>query len=248
MNQIRAELEDEVRDELYKCCGQRRNVNAYIDVVTYQSVEEKIKKGTQESLRKLDERFQEYSYVVYDECHYFDVDSTYNTSTQLSFDFLTECFSWKTQIYISATMDCIKERIVMTAYNIREKQIIENYRLMRLTEYIVDKKYDYINIHLFNDINHLKTIILEDKQSSSSKWLIFVESIDDGRKLQNQLVEENDGCKITAEDVVFIDAKYEQDEDAVESVLELSEKKLISRKIIITTPVLDNGVSFRDIK
>lgn len=247
MNQIHAELENELKYELYKEYGNQKNVNNYIDVVTYQSIEDKLKKSTEEDLEILRNNYSEYSYVVYDECHYFDVDSTYNTSTKLSYDFLTECFCFEKQIYISATMDCIRERIVMRASDIHERELIENFKWMRIFEYTVEKEYNY-DIHFFNNVDHLKEIILENNQFSNSKWLIFAESIDSGKKLQSRLVDKNNDCSVTPEDVVFIDAKFEQDEDAANSVLELNKKKYINKKVVITTPVLDNGVSFQDIE
>ena len=45
---------------------------------------------------------------------------------------------------------------------------------------------------------------------------------------------------------IFIDARYENDDESKESVEELKEKKVISKKIIITTSVMDNGISFED--
>ena len=38
------------------------------------------------------EELKTYSYVVYDECHYFYSDSNFNTNTQLSFDCLRDIF------------------------------------------------------------------------------------------------------------------------------------------------------------
>lgn len=222
-------------------------MNDYIDVVTYQSIEERIKNGKWRSMENLKAEYRKYSYIVYDECHYFAVDSIYNTSTQLSYDFLTECFFDKTQIYISATMNCVRERIIKSSFNFHNMymQYYEKNRQMEIYEYLIEKEYSYIHINTFNDISHLKEIILSTIKSYNSKWLIFVESIKEGKNLQKQL-EESDN-KIHAEDVVFIDAKFEQDEDAAKSVLELDEKKLINKKVVIATSVLDNGVSFQDI-
>lgn len=56
-------------------------MNDYIDVVTYQSIEERIKNGKWRSMENLKAEYRKYSYIVYDECHYFAVDSIYNTST-----------------------------------------------------------------------------------------------------------------------------------------------------------------------
>ena len=61
--------------------------------------------------------------------------------------------------------------------------------------------------------------------------------------MKKDLIKEN---AVKKEDVVFIDAQYEDNEEAKESVQELTQKESISKKVVITTPVLDNGVSFHD--
>lgn len=245
--QIGKELDDEVEYELYKKYNRKIEVGDCIDVETYQSIEEKIKNYKGKNLEELKKEYKEYTYVVYDECHYFAVDSTYNTYTQLSLEFLADCFFTKPQIYISATMDCIRERIVQTSFELHNRQEYDNSRWMEVYEYAIEKDYGYVYINTFNDMSHLKEIILANSESYNSKWLIFVESIDDGRQLQDQLIKESGDKKLDSGDIVFIDAKFEQNEDADESVKELDDKKLISKKIIIATSVLDNGVSFNDI-
>ena len=166
-----------------------------------------------------------------------------------------------TQIFMSATMEkmrgIISEKIEKTpvpttdnggwagAMSVRRHDL-------RKFEYKVPINYDYIDLYYFEKFEEVPGIIA-DASTVKEKWLIFVDSIDKGKKLKKELLKltkddlKDDGSKeelYTKEDVIFIDARYENDDESQESVHELKEKKLISKKIIITTSVMDNGISF----
>lgn len=106
-------------------------------------------------------------------------------------------------------------------------------------EYSVDSDYSYIRLHCIEREDNLIKII----PGTEDKWLIFVNSIAKGKLLKKNLVKAK---AIKKDEVVFIDAQYEDNDTAEESVRELTRKNCISKKVVIATPVLDNGVSFHD--
>lgn len=232
-----------------------------ITISTYQSIEENIKMNSNHVIESL---FNNYAYVVCDECHYFDADSTYNTSTQLSYEVLTHVFAYKTSIYISATMECIEKRIMDTFDSIYADPVNPytngniGMPLHRgvIYKYSVKTNYDYLRFHIFNDMDHLKEIIKNSVQLADNRWLVFVDSINSGQDLEKSLISsENRGeggnkqidDNFKSEDVVFIDAKFRKNEEAAKSIAELSEINMIRKKVIITTSVMDNGISFHDV-
>ena len=95
-------------------------IACFLDVKLYQDIETELKKT--ENIRGRVEReidsyddmrtkYYEYNCVVCDECHYFLTDSNYNTDTSFSFRWIQECFADKVRIFMSATMENIKQYI-----------------------------------------------------------------------------------------------------------------------------------------
>lgn len=80
--------------------------------------------------------------------------------------------------------------------------------------------------------------------------MIFVDSIDSGKTLRKKfldIVEKIDEKVLKEEDVVFLDANYEKDDESRESVNQIVKEKLSSKKVLISTAVMDNGVSLFDL-
>lgn len=257
---LKDQLEDELIHKVQPILGKKEDgirAKDFITIETYQSVESAAKNFINPILRR-DILFeqektifnQEYAYVVYDECHYFLSDSTYNPATELSFDKLTTASESNTQIFMSATMDSVKE-VIYRRYN--RKKINVYYAMTYGTEhfraggnkwgfkpYSVKSSYKNINLFGINDIKDLNSIITQNKRTG--KWLIFVHSKAYGNELCKTL-QKTDELK---EEVVFIDAQYEADPVAAASVDEVVKKKYMDKKVVICTSVLDNGVSFHD--
>ena len=242
-SQIETEIKNEVSLEMYRIFnGGVVNVQNYITVLTYQSIEKILK----EDIGKA-KWFSQFSYIVYDECHYFYADSNFNTNTELSYDCLRRAFHEKIQIFISATMKNIKRMIESRParfllpcevnYSISISKLFLN---TGLKQYTLEKDYSYLNIHTFDNMEEL----IEKIHMTKSKWLIFVDSIEQGKELKNNLTKEND--KLSEKEVVFIDASYETTDETAKEVEGLVENKCIKKKIVICTAVMDNGISFID--
>lgn len=224
--------------------------SSYIKILTYQSIEQDIKKctncyGYQQQINYM----MPYSYIVYDECHYFDMDSLYNTCTQLSFDFLFDCFFGKIQIYISATMDRCKDMIQEKVK--KYKNLYSPYcNKVKEISYNLEVNYDYLKVSVLVSDDQLVDLILKkmDKRGELHKWLIFTDSKKRGKELITRLeIGFNSDNRFSLNDVVFIDAEYEKNIEASESIQQLRVEEKIDRKVVITTSVMDNGISFKDI-
>lgn len=258
---LREQLKAELREISYSFMSYGMPIENYIDIYTYQEIESALKFGIQDPLNL--QRGNSYYYVIYDECHYFYADADFNTSSIESFNYLTVCFETKaTQIFMSATMEkmrgIIRERVEKT---LRETTTNNGVGVMRVWrhdlrrfEYKIPINYDYIDLYYFEKFDEIPGIIA-DASTAKKKWLIFVDSIDRGKKLKKELLKltkddmQYNGSEeklYTEEDMIFIDARYESDDESKGSVEELKEKKSISKSIIITTSVMDNGISFED--
>lgn len=91
---MKLQLEKELKTKIFSNLRNKYMnliLNNYISIMTYQSLEERLKKGEAQSLYC---ELYRYQYIVYDECHYFISDSTFNTSTAISYTFLTDYFDY----------------------------------------------------------------------------------------------------------------------------------------------------------
>lgn len=246
-SQLMEKLEYEVSDALYNL-GIVQNPSDFLKIKTYQSVEKSILEG---GLEKIYYEMRGMDIVVYDECHYFYTDALFNTNTEISYDFLRKTFDSKLQIFMTATMDKIKEFIYgrqpfywdywVETQNPKDKyvELIRNSVPERkYKEYTIRPDYSYINVHSFGNLEELRGII----EKSKDKWLIFIDSISQGIEFQKELLK----TKFSEDEVVFIDADYKNDNEANASVDSVVKYNFTPKKILITTSVMDNGISFED--
>lgn len=246
-DQLFEELNKQVKREMINSFGKIINLNNYISIRTYQSLESDLKGREPE---KAIYELEKYSYVVYDECHYFLADSNFNTNTELSYDCLRRSFDYKVQIFMSATMKNIEKFILEKPKYLRgydENKIISVGDAYRIKRYSVPLKYDYIRLCSFGDMEDLIGI-MSSKSEEKEKWLIFVDSIPFGEKLKNDLKNAlgTDKKDFSEENIVLITAEYKKEEETRNIVQEIVEEYKSKRKIIISTEVMYNGVSFHD--
>ncbi|WP_287715045.1 DEAD/DEAH box helicase [Blautia sp.] len=247
--QLNKQLDNEVRNYIWKVLGNTEiTVKEYIKVVTYQSIEMRVLKG---GLNDVAVDLSGYNTIVFDECHYFYTDSGFNTNTEICFNLLQIGFMDKVQIFMSATMGHVKDLIIkrnqidLESYMQGEdefskmKAITLSQRNKRIIEYTIPTDYSYIKIKSFNKVEELISIIEKKK---TGKWLVFIDSIDQGNALKKELVSEG----VQEEEIVFIDANYKDDFEANTSVDALIKNNYTEKKIVISTAVMDNGISIQD--
>lgn len=240
-----------VRNSIISKFGRPILMKDHIEIKTYQSIEQAILNNQFEVLNKL----KEYSYVIYDECHYFYNDANFNTYTELSYDCMRTLFNDKIQVFMSATMNAMEEKIITRPAFLRLNEVPAlnvqlKFESKRICRYACPVDYSYIKIHDFESEDDIKTIIKGGlNRIDSEKWLVFCDNIVRGKKLRKQLLEKDkDGKQCLHEnEIIFIDADYENDDSATEVVEQLATKSSADKKVIITTAVMDNGISFHDV-
>ena len=214
------------------------DIRVYIQIYTYHYIESLLLKNI------FPFNGNEFDYIVYDECHYFYSDSNFNSNTKVSYNYLRNIFIDKTHIFMSATIKNMRNFIsnftpdFNYAYN-----ACFTYNLPK-QEYCIPKNYDYLSVSYFNDISDLICLI-GTKESDKQKWLIFTDSKDRGKDIIVKI--KDDIQTIKDEDIVFIDTNYKKNEDSSETMDEIVKKNLMNKMIIISTPVMDNGISIKDI-
>lgn len=262
---LKEQLENKKNLEiLKKVCekhGNMINVDEYICVMTYQSIEGAIKNDPDELIKRL----SVFDIVVYDECHYFYMDSNFNTNTELSYDCLRRIFDKKIQIFISATMEKVRSHI--SKYDekyflkeigpVRFKGIAPIFPMEKRSkreledkEFLIEQDYSYVRIDVFETYEELADII---SGNTKEKWLVFADNIEKGKDLQKQIrkkIQEKKGDKDKKDwkdDIVLIDARFKKKEDSNDAIEEIVEhEKFINKRILIATSVMDNGISIVD--
>lgn len=256
-DQIAEELRKKVNPECRKYFGNRYagiNLDLFIEIKTYQEIEKFLR---EDNLWYIEKKMEEFGCVVYDECHYFYADAIFNTYTELSFDFLRKKFDDKVQIFMSATMNRVRKIIDSKPISYLTGTIDVSRKLLaKKRDYLIERNYDYVELLYFDTIDDLCNIVRSSKKNI--KWLIFVDSINNGNYIQNKLLEgtpkdknnsneeENDMKNLTSDDVIFLDASYDNDLEKVKSVSEIVVRQSLDKKVLISTAVLDNGISLHD--
>lgn len=264
--QLESTLVNEIQVQ-YDQCPRRVVVNNFIKIFTYQEVQEQLKIDNlhlprPQHIDPIDNQsiLKDFAFVIYDECHYFLSDSTFNPETFLAFSELIKYYDQEIQIYMSATIDDI--RVWLDTYYKKSNMTVSNVMGVRNTsmpyipvpfvsalrtiitdwnihDYIGKSDYSFINLHAINDEDELPYLV--KGKAATGKWLIFVNSKAYGDALYKELNKDD-----LEGDVVFFDAEYTDSEETINAVDEIITRKASSKRVVICTSVLDNGVSFFD--
>lgn len=264
----RSILKEQIDKEMERMWLKAGDVRNAIEVKTYQSIEKEIcigeyreeENGTYKSFveNKMYKDYQQYSYVVCDECHYFLTDSNYNANTALSFWFVQEMFFDKIRIFISATIGSIQEYIKEDDWRRHSLQYTPFYMFCPQHQMYTDidsasnsdgydgyyryygdsieKDYGYLDIEIIKGDDEIIDLINGGK--NKGKWLVFVDSISVGENLQKELKKGND--------VVFISSGYKYDTEGVNEFRQITDQEIQSARVLIATSVLDNGINLKD--
>ncbi|MCD7865132.1 MAG: DEAD/DEAH box helicase family protein [Clostridiales bacterium] len=170
--------------------------------------------------------FSMYSFVIFDETHFFISDATFNPYTEEILDRLLEKARNNCRIYLTAT----PEESIFPIYS-KERAYLKNeaYGFGEMMVYIMDEDYSYINPIFFDDEEVMINKIIESKNDS---WLVFVREKVSGERIRDEVSK-------AKEDAVFITA--DSDRDSAE-YRELIEKGKLPKRVLITTKVLDVGI------
>ena len=212
-----------------------------VTVKTYQQLADEIKMK-----ENLDLLFRDYGAIVCDETHYFYSDSDFNGfGTYALLQAIVHAGVGRTMIFMTATAQEVYPLIKTTAKNFETKM---DWKKVHFKNYCGCGEIELIDYSFLADYSRFKCIYIPDQESlydyiirSDKKTLIFIDSISEGKKIAKDL--SNKG-QMHSGDISFLTAEnMEQNTDLVAS-LAISHR--IPSKFLITTAVLDNGVSLHD--
>ena len=230
-------------------------------ILTYQQLDFMLANNLEATLSEIDK----YDIVVADEVHYWLHDSTFNPGSRLSAEAVLMFLCAKTRYLMSATMDDIKPILLepgkymnplFTPYNrfyspiSKETVTCAEYDLWAVHnyEYVMPADYSYLDVHYFNKIDVIIDIIIES--NTNSKWLIFVNNKKRGKEIVEKIKAlyklANPNCKNT-DIAAFISSDYRdiEEEDMKDVMNEITENENIKAKVLVSTSVLDNGISLK---
>lgn len=273
---LKKQIEDELNHEIQVILDQyprRLHYSDYIQLFTYQEVQERIKyEGMSSDYKELPvpnhycpydihPHLENYAFVIYDECHYYLADSIFNPETALGFRFLRMRYDMEVQIYMSATIDDIRKYLEnqydksnMTVPNVMgAPHLMSDLSLPFATGIRVN----YLNswsTHYYSSPADYRLIKLHSiGDNDEIPYLLTNEKINgkwlvfvDDKDAGRKLCDSLDENDALTDRVIFLDAEYENREETSKSVDEIATEKASSKHVVICTSVLDNGVSFFD--
>ena len=224
---------------MYDCY---KDLTECVDLMTYQEVASRIEHGA-----LAEEIFYGYSAIVCDEAHYFYSDSDFNAygTFVLLQDIIRVCI-WKEIIFMSATADEVTPII---------RQTVQNY--VRHRELSSDDKFDpecmeivVENFSYSEDFSQFKCIAVPDEDTlcnkladSTGKTVIFVDNKDMADGLKKKILKSQ---KISSEQIVVLNADNINVRKNELFIQKMTIRHTLDCRILITTSVLDNGVSLHD--
>lgn len=170
-----------------------------------------------------------FTHIVVDEAHYFVKDSSFNAKSNIGLAKIIACRC--TKIFMSATIDEFEKAYLRLMKDMNQFHIFNNIR------YSMTQSKLYIES--IEEIIH-ESQIPEILQELNGKTLIFVDSIEKGRKLKNEL------SPIFSVGMITSESKEAEEIKERELFETLIEKEKFDSDILIATSVIDNGVNVKD--
>lgn len=179
-----------------------------------------------------------YTYIVFDEAHFFIEDSLFNAKTGLLLKSVLNESPDAVWIFLSATLDGSEELLLAAADKIQPNNLIDaNLNKVVFRDHCIVYKNDYQSAvytpSFFRGIDDLMPVI---NRTAGEKWLIFISSIQRGKALQQRIKKE------TGRKAVFLSSENKADK----RWKTLSTEERYDEDVLITTKVLDNGVNISD--
>lgn len=192
--------------------------DTHFEIQTYQWIESKFLRGQT--------TFADYDYIVADEAHYFLDDSTFNVTTDVSFQWIMKHSAIK--IMMSATSEVLFGLIQMYVETdkIRHYQMKQNFEnIEHLYVYPFDRKNPYQ--YVLKQMHQIRT--------RHEKALIFVNNKTEAKKLHDAFPKDS-----------YFFHGGNQTKKQEEELKEILNNEKFDKPFLITTSVLDTGVTFID--
>lgn len=238
-----------------------------VDIVTYQEMALRLKENGGEL-----NLFTGYDVICLDECHYFYSDSDFNGfGTYALLQAIILSGITKQMIFLSATAECVETVIdellknafcvLKTKYPDPEDEIYPEWEpelLIRRKEYqklifCADSRYKELKIYdfmYFANYDYLKCMLVPDLETicikllkTDKKSIVFIDDKKRAGEMAAMLISRG---KLKEREVVVLNAENLDDGANDEFIKTLALVGKLDTKILITTSVLDNGVSIHD--
>lgn len=248
----RSALRNQIYDEV-----QKKNLGDTIHVTLYQTLQRDLNKGYLS-------QYDNYDYIVADECHYFITDAMFNHYTDIAYDFIMGQTK-KVVILVSATAKLLFEELQLQK------------KLKHRNIFRIDKDYSYVKKLYYYQKDELKSIIdfiLHNEEDS--KILVFCNSAQ--RMIEMNAIYEEQADYYCSKGVYT--KKKEKSNQKEKSKKKKTSKEFVqlrkicgwfdedgnlkkknsviheyadgmitfNKRILFTTKVLDNGINLRDRK
>ena len=238
-------LRDQYWDGLVRQYSDFTDLEDSVQLMTYQELAQKCRNHN-----IINSLFSDFQTIVCDECHYFYADSDFNGfGTFALLQMIVSGGITKEILFLSATTDEVKPLI---------KQVITNISLVELEDCSLHKKKNlnyepsellYMDFSLYEDYQRFQCLSMPDEPTlcdylanSPKKSLIFIDNKERAYKMREKLVKGG----LDSQDVEILHSDNIDSPCNSELVRHLSICHKLLPKILITTAVLDNGVSIHD--
>lgn len=203
-------------------------------IATYQEYAKEIMKSG-----SLIGAFLKYDIVVMDEAHFFISDSDFNPEDtyivwQAVFHSCDQCM-----IFMSATLEELQPFLSEYEIYIKSHSKGNEGSRSKFWKYSIEADYDYVMPEIIPDSETLIAII----SKSAKKSVIFINDIAQGKEMRNQIKSIDKEKKVVCLDASSMDCLNQEEKRIMES-LYMANK--VECDVLITTSVLDNGVSIHD--
>ena len=209
-----------------------------IQIKTYQEFARKLKEGKEKGLK---DAFYEYGVVVLDEVHFFVSDADFNPSdTYIMWQAILHSFG-QCMVFMSATPEELQPFLIEYENRIKDycrKTGSDRRNFNKFWEYRLDTDYDYVKPEIIEDSESMINIIAK----SEKKSIIFLDDIEQGKQIREKIksIDMN-------KNVVCLDASSIEENQAADQIMKsLYMANKLECDVLITTSVLDNGVSIHD--
>lgn len=214
-----------------------------IDVLTYQQLAEALKKGA--SIQSI---IDDYDVIIYDEVHFFYADADFNgLGTYVLLQALIKAAFYKTNIFMTATL---KETLPLLENTLSKFQM----KLEREDPHLNIDKYKYRgdinNFQFLADFSRFSChycldmeTLVDEIANSEKKSVIFIDDNSIAKQFKAKLLKKKN---ISDDDISMLSAQIIDENPNDLTIRQISAGNVLPRKILITTSVLDNGVSIHD--
>lgn len=204
-----------------------------VKIKTYQEFAGEIRKEG-----KLVDAFHNYNVVVLDEVHFFISDSDFNPAdTYIVWQAILHSCA-QCMVFMSATLEELQPFLEEYVKRIEKLESCRD-GMKRFWLYSTETDYAYVKPEILPDLESLISLIAE----SEKKTIVFLDDIEKGRELRSKIKEIKKERRVVCLSADTMDDLSQEDKKVMKT---LCMANRLECDVLITTSVLDNGISIHD--